>query len=379
MADRKRAMTITENPLAGGSFRNWLGLLRENGGIDRQFFLRTAYVTLMTAALLPLRLAQRALFGRRIRATALADDPVFILGHYRSGTTYLMNLLVQDRQWGFVSTTQAVVPGAFLLGRGVRFLLGLFLPDKRPMDDMAQSPTLPEEPEHAIGNLSPYCFYHGLCFPRRMMHYFERWALLDGASERELADWRSVYLQVLQAATLASGGRRLVVKNPPDTARLETLLEMFPRARFVHLYRNPFVMYPSIKNFYGATIRDWQLQEISGEALHENILVSYKALMDRYEQTKHLVPAGHLLEIRFEDLERDAVGVLATIYRELGLPGFETAEPAFRAYVASQSRYRKNRYRLTPETVREIEDRWRDQIERWGYEPPDELLEAPEA
>jgi hypothetical protein len=212
-----------------------------------------------------------------------------------------------------------------------------------------------------------------------MMHYFERWALLDGVSQRELADWRGVYRQVLQAATLASGGRRLVVKNPPDMARLEVLLEMFPGARFVHIYRNPFVMYPSIKNFYGASIRDWQLQEISDEALHENILTSYKDLMDRYERTKHLIPDGQLVELRFEDLERDAVGVLETIHRDLDLPGFGEAEPAFRAYVAAQSRYRKNRYRLTSETVREIEDRWHDQIERWGYEPPPELLEAPEA
>lgn len=70
MADRKQKITITENPLAGGSFCNWRKLLRENGGIDRKFFWRAAYVTLMTAALWPLRLTQRILFGRQIRATA---------------------------------------------------------------------------------------------------------------------------------------------------------------------------------------------------------------------------------------------------------------------------------------------------------------------
>jgi len=73
--------------------------------------------------------------------------------------------LAQDQQWGFVSTAQAVVPGAFLLGSVVGRMLGLMLSEKRPMDNVAQSPSLPEEPEHAIGNLSPYCFYHGLCFP----------------------------------------------------------------------------------------------------------------------------------------------------------------------------------------------------------------------
>jgi hypothetical protein len=152
---------------------------------------------------------------------------------------------------------------------------------------------------------------------------------------------------------------------------------MFPDARFVHIYRNPFVMYPSIQNFYGKSIRDWQLQDISDKELHENIMVSYKALMDRYEQTKHLIPKGNLVEVRFEDLEQDAMGVMETIYRKLDLPGFEKAEPSIRAYVDSQKRYKKNRYRLSPERVEEIRQRWSDQIEQWGYEPPPEILETP--
>lgn len=368
--------SVTENPLAGGSFTNWLELWRRSGGVDQRYWLRALYITAVTAGFAPLRLLQTLRFERRIRATRVRQAPLFILGHYRSGTTYLQNLLVQDGQWGFVSTAQAVVPGAFLLGPGVSRVLGVMLSESRPMDNVAQSPSLPEEPEHAIGNLSPYCFYHGLCFPRLMIEYFSKYVLFEGIDPREKAAWMATYRRVLGAATLASRGRPLVVKNPPDSARIGTILEMYPGARFVHIYRNPFVMYPSIKNFYTACIRDWQLQSISEAELHENILTIYAKMMRAYERDKALIAQGRLVEIRFEDLEGDPLGQLERVYTGLGLPGFDQARDAFRTYADAQAKYRKNRYRLSAQTIAEIRERWGDQVERWDYEPPRDLLSA---
>jgi len=370
MGDPRPSASIAENPLAGGSFLNWVRLWRDNAPLGCRYAPRAAYVTAMTLLWAPLRLLQRALYGGRVRRTVIRQDPVFILGHYRSGTTHLQNLITQDPQWGFVSTTQAVLPELFLLGPLIRKLLRVFLPEKRPMDNMAMSPDLPEEPEHAVGNLSRHCFYHGLCFPRRMMHYFRGAVLFRDAPADDVAAWKACYLGVLKAATLACGGRRLVVKNPPDTARIPHLLEMFPRARFIFLYRDPYVMFPSIRNFYTANIRDWQLQDIPEEELRENIFAIYRELMDRYQADKGRIPAGRLAEVRFEDLEERPMQELARIYQALGLPGFEAAEGAFRRYLDSQAGYRKNRYRLDADTVQEISRRWAADIARRGYAPP---------
>jgi len=330
----------------------------------------------VSAGLTPLRLIQSLVFGGRIRASRVRQAPLFILGHYRSGTTYLQNLLIQDQQWGFVSTAQAVVPGAFLLGSVVGRVLGLMLSEKRPMDNVAQSPSLPEEPEHAIGNLSPYCFYHGLCFPRLMLEYFSKYVLLEAITPRERAAWMATYRRVLDTATLACAGRPLVVKNPPDSARIGAILEMYPDARFVHIYRNPFVMYPSIKNFYSACIRDWQLQDISAAELHQNLLTVYAKMMGAYERDKGLIPAGRLVEIRFEDLESNPLCELERIYSGLGLGGFSQAHDAFRAYAEAQAGYRKNSYRLSEQTIAEIRECWGEQVQRWDYQPPSDLVEA---
>jgi hypothetical protein len=168
---------------------------------------------------------------------------------------------------------------------------------------------------------------------------------------------------------LANGGKQLMIKNPPDTARLPALLEMFPDARFILLYRNPYVMFPSIANFYRAYIVDWQLQDIVDAELDNHILAIYEQIMGRYQRDKHLIPQERLVEVRFEDLERDPLGQLRRIYADLGLSGFGEAEPRFRAYADSQKDYEKNHYALTREQIDRIRRRWSADVERWGYTP----------
>jgi len=367
MTEKKQSIKITENPLAGGTFLNWIRLLRENDGIESKYMLRVIYVTFMTVLFSPVRLIQKVIFGKKIQNTEIRADPVFIIGHYRSGTTFLLNLMTQDRQWGFISTTQALLPDMFLLGKPIRNIFNLFLHEKRPMDNILVSPESPEEPEHAIGNLSPYSFYHGFCFPKRMMAYFNKYVLFQNVTSKEINTWKDVYRSILKAATYASKGKRLIIKNPPDTARLKTILEMFPHAKFIFLYRNPYVMFPSIKNFYSAYIKDWQFQDVDDAEFCENIFSIYEKMMDNYQLDKKLIPDGNLIEIKFEEFEKRPIELLEHIYKTLNIAGFEEAKASFLAYADSQKKYQKNKYSLTAEQVKQITDRWKMDIERWNY------------
>src|SRR5687768_18104609 len=38
---------------------------------------------------------------------------------------------------------------------------------------------------------------------------------------------------------------RSILKSPPHTCRVPTLLRLFPDARFVHIVRDPYAVYPS--------------------------------------------------------------------------------------------------------------------------------------
>lgn len=370
MTKKKTKLKIAENPLAGGSLLNWIRLWRDNGKIERIYLPRAMYITLMTLIFAPFRALQKILFGKKIQTTRIEGDPIFVLGHFRNGGTHLLNCLTQDPQWGFMSTTQALLPELFLLGRPIREIFNLFLHEKRPMDNMLVSPESPEEPEHAICNTIPYGFYQGLCFPDRMMDYFDNSVSFENDPDREIQTlWEKAYRQILQACTLTNDGKQLILKNPPDTARVQSLLKLYPNAKFIFLYRNPYVMYPSIRNFYQAYIVDWQLKDISTGELEKNILEIYRGMMDRYHADKGLIPPGSLLEVKFEDLEARPLEELERIYLELGLEGFDNAKPRFQAYIDSQKDYQKNYYSLTPQEIKRIEENWSEDIRRWGYVP----------
>ena len=369
MSKKKEPLKISENPLAGGSFKNWIRLWRENG-LDRKYAIRGIYVSFMTALFAPFRLLQSILFDKRIQNTVLGEDPIIVLGHFRCGGTHVVNVMTQDPQWGFMSTTQAVLPGLFLLGKPIRDIFKLFLHEKRPMDNLMVTPESPEEPEHAICNTIPYGFYHGICYPNRMLDYFHNSVTFEKDPEGRIHRlWEETYREVVNACSLANDGRRLLIKNPPDTARIPQLLKLYPGAKFIYIYRNPYVMFPSIRKFYLSYIVDWQLTDYNEENLEEIILIMYKEMMEHYQRDKGLIPVGSLIEIRFEDFEADPVGELKRVYNDLGLSGFEAAVPAFEAYLESQKDYQKNQYALTPDEIKMVSQAWSADIERWGYEP----------
>lgn len=356
-----------QHPLLLGSFRNWMRILRENS-VDRPYVPRALSVSLVSFLTIPLRAYERIRYKRAVEATRIREAPVFILGHMRSGTTHLHYLMCQDPSLGYVSTFQALAPGLFFIGdRLLKPMFGKKMPSVRPMDNMAFSIDLPQEEEVAIANLTPYSFYHQSSFPRMAESYVERYALFEGVPEASVEEWKNVYLEILRKATLKMCNRRLVLKNPVNTGRIKRLLEMFPDAKFVHIYRNPYDVFLSTLHLFKKVLPAVQLQAVSETELEANVLLIYERIMRGFLAQRVLVPPGNLVEIRFEDLEKRPLDELRRLYEALSLPGFEAAEPAFRAYIASQESYQKNRFTLTGDVVETVNRHWRFALESWDY------------
>jgi hypothetical protein len=198
----------------------------------------------------PLRVYERLRWRTVLSSVTLPASPIFIIGHWRRGTTHLHNILCQDPSLGYVTTYHALAPD--LLFEGERFLkpvLRKLAPTRRPMDNMAHSLDGPQEEEQAMACLSAYSIQHAWSFPRRAQHYFERYVLCQGLSTATLARWQVLYDGVLRKATLAMDGRRLILKNPANTGRIPLLLAMFPDAKFIHICRNPYTVFLSARHF----------------------------------------------------------------------------------------------------------------------------------
>ena len=358
--------------------RNMLRLIRYAPSIHPRYLPRLLLIVATGLLSAPWRAWEAIRFGRRIAATRIAEPPIFIIGHWRSGTTHLHNLMSRDANLGYLSMYQAVAPTCSLAGGAwLKRLLSRIMPLKRPMDDMVWPMDGPQEEEIPLAKMTPYGFYLQAMFPRLARELFRRTVLLDNAPPRVKAEIKRHYLRLLQIATLHAGGRRLVLKNPVNTARIALLLELFPDAKFVHIHRNPFEVFASTLHMHGRVFGLTTLQKMRPATTSAGIVELYAEMMRRYLAERALIPPGNLVEVRFEDLERDPMGELARIYRTIGLPGFATAEPRFAAYVAAQKSYRKNQLSLAPEHRARILERWDFAFHEFGYARTDEASREP--
>jgi len=235
MAEKSR-ISNTEHPLSLGSFLSWVRLVLTSEGVAREYVPRLLFVALTTFLTSPLRVYEHARYGGAVRRTAVHPSPVFVVGHWRTGTTHLHNLICRDENFGYVTTFQAMAPGFCLVGDGKikKFLSGKAAKDHptREIDNIPLSFDAPQEEDFAIANMSPYSFLHLYTFPRRAPYFFERYALFRDLPEKVRAEWTGIFMNIFQKATLRAGGKRLVLKNPAHCGRIRTLLELFPHARF---------------------------------------------------------------------------------------------------------------------------------------------------
>lgn len=349
----------------------WLRLIADNGGVPPRYWGKLARVLSISALTAPLRVAERLRYGpSRMARVAIHKSPLYIQGFGRSGTTYLLNLLAQDPRFGFVSTFQALAAPMFLVGRGwLKRMAAHILPATRPMDNMALSLDLPQEEDVAVANTSHLSWVHHLSFPGRWRTYLEKFATMR-LKDPELAQWESAYLDVLRKATLAAGGRRLVLKSPTNVGRTAQLLRLFPDAKFIHIVRNPYDVYLSMTHMYRKMLPLFQLDDVEPEEVSRTILGSYAAMMGQFMKDRDSIPAGNLAEVRFEDLERDPMAELERVYAELALPGWEQARKPIADYLQSLSGYRKNIYRIDRETIERVDSEWGFAVREWGYRPP---------
>ncbi|RMD87245.1 MAG: sulfotransferase, partial [Alphaproteobacteria bacterium] len=344
---------------------------RAAGGVrrDRRHVLAGAFAAALGR--LPFSLLERAFVAARRKTVRNAPAPVFILGHWRSGTTHLYNILSRADHFAYVSPYATALPWDFLLlGRALEPLLRRKLPAHRYIDRVAVEATSPQEDEIALANMTPLSFYHALYFPERFHDYFARGIFFDGVDDAGRAAWEEKLRYFYDKLLLAQPGRRLLIKNPVYTARPAMLRRMWPDAKFIHIHRNPVKVFLSMRNFYRSLFDAFALQDADGVDIDEVILSTYERMMERLRAETADLPPGRFIELRFDDLQADPLGVIAQIYRQLDLSGFEDARPAFAAYLDSVRDYRKNRYARADEATHKLVARWRPYFEQWGYDLP---------
>ena len=309
-------------------------------------------------------------FAHRLSRVEFRKPPIFIIGHWRSGTTYLHELLASPPDHAAPNGYQCFLPGHFLLTeRLFRPVLRLFLSRNRPMDAMELDLERPQEDEFAIFNRTGLSNYRAFVAPGSSL--FDRTYLgLHDASADERETWQHCWIHFLKSVQLTAGeSRRLILKSPQHTARIGLLLKLFPDAKFIHIARDPASIYLSTLKTWCAMIDEHALvpSDRFESSLPESVLGNFENLYERYDDDVGQLGEKQLCELRYEDLVSDPLAALKQIFATLDLAGFEKMRPHFERRVAESRNYKAGTATSDPELRLMVEGRLSRYVTRFGY------------
>jgi hypothetical protein len=352
----------------GMRFGDWLKLLTRN-----RFKIHPLRLSMVIAITLwspfnsILRMVQQCLCGHRIARTRL-EPPIFIVGHWRSGTTFLHELLVRDPRFTYPSTLDCFLPHHSLVSGWFFTIFGNFmLPKQRPQDNVPTGWFHPQEDEFALLNLGLPSPYLRMAFPNGPAVHME-YLDSDQIPVADRAKWLDGLEHFIRVISCRDPGKPVVLKSPPHLGRIEALAERFPGARFIHIIRHPYSVFPSTQRLWRSLDQVQGLQEPAHEGLDEYVYSCLETMYTAFERQRVGLPDGAVCDVLYEDLVSDPIGQVLRIYDQLELGALEPAHRDLEKYVESQRDFKGNRYELDEENRLLLNERWGRFFEPYGYE-----------
>jgi hypothetical protein len=338
-----------------------------NGCISARGLMILPIYYLKLIIVMPGALLQRMFYYRQIKSTSIAKQPIFIIGHYRSGTTYLHKLLCADKRFGYINHYDMICPNTSLLfGNWLKDALQ-FIINKLQLKTSFFNNTIPildepaEEERYLINKGSAYANYWKFVFPLRE----NAWQTNLLNDEKYYENWKKEYMWLLKFLNYKNKGKQLILKSPCNTERIKYLLQLYPGAKFIYISRDPYRVYYSMVNLWQKAIQKFCLQKISSKQRDKIIFSHYTYITEEYKKHKHLIPAGNLVEVQYEELESKPLTVLKKIYKHLHFPEFQIAYGNFLIQLERESHYKRFEYSYIEETLKKIEQHWSKYINEW--------------
>ena len=360
------------SPLAGSTWSTLRNVLKGNR-IAPKHYVKVALTYIFVIISSSFQWLDNLTLKNKAKRFTFKESPLFIIGHWRSGTTYLHNILTQDPVTGFVTTYQAVFPNNLRSSWIFKTFMSALMPSRRPADNMKISVDLPQEDEYALSNCSRKSYYHFFYFPSRYRSYYRKYVRFESITEDDKERWSLKYRQLIINALLNTHGQRAVLKNPVNTGRMLKLLEIFPDANFVFLMRNPIIVYLSTKNFFFQLFPTLNLEDFAKERIASMILDTYANLLSDYLNDKQQVNQGKIIEIRYEMLVQRPINEIERIYSNFKLKNFHELKSTFQQYLQPKQKHTSKLYSIEKQELDLVLEKLDFAMKHWNYGIPAEL------
>ena len=227
----------------------------------------------------------------------------------------------------------------------------------------------PQEDEWSRTTMGLPSPYYRVAFSQEAAPFLE-YLDMTGLTERQLQHWKQRFVWFLKCVTLQTK-KRMVLKSPHNTGRVHILREMFPQARFIHVVRNPYEVFPSTLRMWRSLDYSQSLQTSKPLGLEQYVLDSAVRMYNSFHQHRDEIPQNRIYDVRYEELTRNPLGVMENIYQHLELGDFQTSLPQFTEFIESRRGYVTNRHELPEYWRNQIQRSWAEYIDRYGYAEKD--------
>lgn len=244
-------------------------------------------------------------------------DIVFIVGHFRSGTTHLHNMLTSSSDFIAPSTYEAAMPFHFLFTQyWLKPIISLIMPNERPFDSMKMDVDSPQEDELALATACATTPILAATYPFDS-DYFKNGISLTDLEKKEQADWIRFHKRFIgKVGRRASREAGIILKSPTHTSRIPFLLKLYPNAKFIHLHRHPEKVIRSSLNLY-ATWYEMQsfgdVNELKAKTF-ENLIQTYARYEKDWKADQHLIPKENRLDISFTEVSANPIKVVEMVF-----------------------------------------------------------------
>jgi len=354
--------------ILGIKFRNFVQLLSKNKvSFKPKYLLRLLFIAQNSLWSSFFSLIEKGKYGKKLKALPTPEDIIIIVGHWRTGSTYLHQLFTQDPQVVYPTLFQVANPDHFLVSEKILLpIVKAALVDKRPMDNVRLSHNSPEDDEYALYRMTNFSMLNELIFCKGSKYFPLNYENFIPLSPKNIA-WKEKMVLFYKKLLVKNPGKTIVLKNSIHSMRIKELKEIFPKARFIHIYRNPYKIIPSTINMWNIVAKQNALNSNWTSPAFEEVVEFFNQVTDCIQSSLSDLPLSDYYEIGFETCVKNPLSELEKIYQHFHIDFSSEFRKNIETFTYENRNYQKNVFQLSPEEKELINRKSTSYMKRYGY------------
>lgn len=306
--------------------------------------------------------------------------PLFIIGNPRSGSTFLHRVIASDPAFTCFSTWDVFIAPSVIqkkfyrivanldskYGKNILHSVARWL-DSHTLQRLQKHPTSffkPEEDEN-VHLLQWESYFISVLFPYKSL--LSKYAFFDDAlSATHKKRILTFYRAMLQRHMYATGKQYFVAKSPSFSAKIQTISEYFPDARFVYLVRDPSYMLPSTIEWIS-----YARSQFTGVVSHDITAEILEVTKYWYSHPLEFIDTHHSNSnhiLTYESLTSKSESVITNLYKNLGYTKPDNLHASVVSQINDHNRFKKREgSKRSKFQTKVIEREYPDIVSRFNY------------